>query len=83
MGDGKEGDKSGEKMVWEGVWLREENGREKGNKNYTMFFFFWFLSFSSVISLSFFLIFISLFILNNEVSTHIQFFNNNIMCILF
>ena len=54
-------------------------GEKRGTKTtQCFFFFFWFLSFSSVISL-----FLSLFIFNNEVSTHTQFFNKNIMCILF
>ena len=58
-------------------------GEKRGTKTTQRSFSFGFCHFLLLFLSFFFLIFISLFILNNEVSTHIQFFNNNIMCILF
>ena len=65
-------------LVEGGKW--ERKGEQK---LHNVLFLLVFVIFFCYFSFFFFLIFISLFILNNEVSTHIQFFNNNIMCILF
>ena len=62
--------------------MGEKRGTKTTQRSFPLGFCHFLLLFLSFFLFSF-LIFISLFILNNEVSTHIQFFNNNIMCILF